>query len=318
MKTGTLAEQRPAVAPKVNKSVFLKRLRRNKALILMFLPVIAFFIIFRYAPILGNVIAFKQYNLVEGVWGSPWIGFDNFRLLFSNPNTLQIIRNTMIISLLSILIGFPFPILVAILLNEARVMWFKKTVQTLLYLPHFFSWVIIGGIVVTLFGSQAGILNNILQSLTGHEYRFLYETESWLVIFFSSAVWKESGFSAIIYLAAISSIDPHLYESAAMDGAGKFRQIWNITIPSILPTAILLLILSMGRLMDVGFDQVYNLQNAAVSDISNVISTYLYRVGIQGGMYSLTTAMGLFESLVAITFVILSNRLARRFGHSLW
>ncbi|WP_438446024.1 ABC transporter permease [Gorillibacterium sp. sgz5001074] len=320
MKTGSLTEPVIAApaAPRIKRNAFLKRLRRNRTLLLMFLPVIVFFILFRYAPILGNLIAFKQYNLVQGVWGSPWVGFDNFRVLFNNPQTIQIIRNTLIISVMGILIGFPFPILVAILLNEARVMWFKRSVQTLLYLPHFFSWVIIGGIVVNLFGTQAGVVNHMLQSLTGHEYRFLYEVPTWMTIYFGSAVWKEAGFGAIIYLAAITGIDPHLYESAAIDGAGKWKQIWNITIPGILPTAILMLILAMGRMMDVGFDQMYNLQNAAVSDISNVISTYLYRVGIQGGMYSLTTAMGLFESLVAILFVIGSNRLARRFGNSLW
>jgi putative aldouronate transport system permease protein len=303
---------------KMNQRTFIKRLRRNKTLIAMFLPVIAFFIIFRYMPIMGNIIAFKQYNLVQGVWGSPWIGLDNFRMLFDNPQTLQIIRNTMFISIAGILIGFPFPIIVAIMLNEARKMWFKRSVQTLLYLPHFFSWVIIGGIVVTLFGSQSGVINTLVESMTGKEYRFLYEIQSWLAIYFGSAIWKEAGFGAIIYLAAITGIDPHLYESAAIDGAGKWKQIWHITVPGILPTAILMLILAMGRMMDVGFDQIYNLQNAAVSDISNVISTYLFRVGIQGGMYSLTTAMGLFESLVAIIFVIGSNRLARHYGNSLW
>jgi putative aldouronate transport system permease protein len=306
------------VMSQMKTSSLAKRWRKNKALVLMFLPVIIFFIVFRYMPILGNIIAFKQYNLMEGVLGSPWVGFDNFRTLFSNPQTVNIIRNTLILSVLGTLINFPFPILVAILLNEVRNVWFKKSVQTLLYLPHFFSWVIIGGIVVTLFGSQAGVINSVLHYFTGHEYRFLYEIQSWLAIFFGSSIWKESGFGAIIYLAAISSIDTSLYEAASIDGAGKFKQIMNITVPGILPTAIIMLILSMGRVMDVGFDQIYNLQNAAVSDISSVISTYLYTVGIQGGMYSLTTAMGLFESVVAIIFVIGSNALARRYGHSLW
>ncbi|MDF2923736.1 MAG: binding-protein-dependent transport system inner rane component [Paenibacillaceae bacterium] len=299
-------------------SSFARRWRKNRALLVMFIPVVIFFIVFRYMPILGNIIAFKQYNLMEGIIGSPWAGLDNFRTLFSNPQTIQIIRNTLILSILSTIIGFPFPIIVAILLNEVKGMLFKKSIQTLLYLPHFFSWVIIGGIIVTLFGSQAGILNTALQAVTGQEYRFLYETGSWLTIFFGSSVWKEAGFGAIIYLAAITSIDPNLYEAASIDGAGKFKQIWNITIPSIMPTAVIMLILSMGRVMDVGFDQIYNLQNAAVSDIASVISTYLYTVGIQSGMYSLTTAMGLFESVVAIIFVIGSNALARRFGNSLW
>ncbi|MDF2922288.1 MAG: sugar transporter permease [Paenibacillaceae bacterium] len=315
MKTTSL--QMAAVQMNARSSLG-KRLRKNKTLILMFLPVAVFFIVFRYLPILGNVIAFKQYNLMHGILGSPWVGVDNFRMLFSNPQTINIIRNTLILSVMGTVIGFPFPIIVAVMLNEVRRMWFKKSVQTLLYLPHFFSWVIIGGVVVTLFGSQAGIINTLLLRMTGHEYKILYEIGSWLTIFFGSSVWKEAGFGAIIYLAAISSIDPNLYEAASIDGAGKLRQIRSITLPGIMPTAVIMLILAMGRVMDVGFEQIYNLQNAAVSDISSVISTYLYAVGIQGGMYSLTTAMGLFESLVAIIFVIASNAIARRLGHSLW
>lgn len=284
----------------------------------MFIPVIAFFVAFRYIPILGNVIAFKQYNLMQGIWGSPWIGLDNFKIIFSNPQTLQIVKNTFLLSFFGIVIGFPFPILVAVMLNEVRRMWWKKTVQTLLYLPHFFSWVIIGGIVVTLFGSQAGVVNALLEQWTGAKYPFLYQAGSWLTIFFGSSVWKEAGFGAIIYLAAMSSIDPHLYEAASMDGASKLRQIWHITLPGIVPTATIMLILSMGRVMDVGFDPIYNLQNAVVSDVSNVISTYIYTIGIQNGLYSLTTSMGLFESVIGLILVVGANRIARRFNQSLW
>ncbi len=284
----------------------------------MFIPVIAFFVAFRYIPILGNVIAFKQYNLMQGIWGSPWIGLDNFKIIFSNPQTIQIVKNTFLLSFFGIVIGFPFPILVAVMLNEVRRMWWKKTVQTLLYLPHFFSWVIIGGIVVTLFGSQAGVVNALLEQWTGAKYPFLYQAGSWLTIFFGSNVWKEAGFGAIIYLAAMSSIDPHLYEAASMDGASKLRQIWHVTLPGIVPTATIMLILAMGRVMDVGFDPIYNLQNAVVSDVSNVISTYIYTIGIQNGLYSLTTSMGLFESVIGLILVVGANRIARKFNQSLW
>lgn len=284
----------------------------------MFIPVIVFFVAFRYIPILGNVIAFKQYNLMQGIWGSPWVGLDNFKIIFSNPQTIQIVKNTFLLSFFGIVIGFPFPILVAVMLNEVRRMWWKKTVQTLLYLPHFFSWVIIGGIVVTLFGSQAGVVNALLEQWTGAKYPFLYQAGSWLTIFFGSSVWKEAGFGAIIYLAAMSSIDPHLYEAASMDGASKLRQIWHITLPGIVPTATIMLILSMGRVMDVGFDPIYNLQNAVVSDVSNVISTYIYTIGIQNGLYSLTTSMGLFESVIGLILVVGANRIARKFNQSLW
>ncbi|WP_082420735.1 sugar ABC transporter permease [Paenibacillus sp. A3] len=295
-----------------------KRLKQNVPLILMFIPVIAFFVAFRYIPILGNVIAFKQYNLMQGIWGSPWVGLDNFKIIFSNPQTLQIVKNTFLLSFFGIVIGFPFPILVAVMLNEVRRMWWKKTVQTLLYLPHFFSWVIIGGIVVTLFGSQAGVVNALLEQWTGAKYPFLYQAGSWLTIFFGSNVWKDAGFGAIIYLAAMSSIDPHLYEAASMDGASKLRQIWHVTLPGIVPTATIMLILAMGRVMDVGFDPIYNLQNAVVSDVSNVISTYIYTIGIQNGLYSLTTSMGLFESVIGLILVVGANRIARKFNQSLW
>lgn len=294
------------------------RFRRNVPLLLMFLPVAAFFIIFKYVPMLGNIIAFKQYNLVQGVLGSPWAGMDNFRMIFSNPQTLLIIRNTLMISLLSIVIGFPFPILIAVMLNEVRRTWLKKTVQTLLYMPHFFSWVIIGGIVVTLFGTEAGVINNLIVKLGGEPISFLYKSGSWLAVFFGSGIWKEAGFSAIIYLAAVGGIDPHLYESAALDGAGKLKQIWHVTLPGILPIIVLMSILSMGRVMEVGFDQVYNLHNAVVSDVSSVISTYIFTIGIQSGLYSITTAMGLFDSVIGFTLVFTANRLARKFNQSLW
>ncbi|MEK8132295.1 ABC transporter permease subunit [Paenibacillus filicis] len=294
------------------------RFRRNMPLLLMFTPVIVFFIMFRYVPMLGNIIAFKHYNLIQGIWGSPWAGLDYFRMMFSNPQSMAIIRNTLVLSLLKIVIGFPFPILIAVMLNEVRKAWFKRSVQTLLYLPHFFSWVIVGGIAVTMFGSQAGVVNTIITYFGGEPVNFLYQTNSWLAIFFGSGIWKEAGFSAIIYLAAISSIDPSLYEAASIDGASKIKQIGYVTLPGIMPVMTLMLIIAMGNVMEVGFDQVYNLQNAVVSDVSSVISTYIYTVGIQGGMYSMTTAMGLFEAVIGLVLVIGANRLAKLFDQALW
>ncbi|GAA4864001.1 polygalacturonan/rhamnogalacturonan ABC transporter permease [Paenibacillus vulneris] len=294
------------------------RFRRNVPLLMMFAPVIVFFIVFRYVPMLGNIIAFKHYNLMQGIWGSPWAGLDYYRMMFSNPQSIAIIRNTFILSLLKIVIGFPFPILIAVMLNEVRKAWFKRSVQTLLYLPHFFSWVIVGGIAVMLFGSQAGALNAVIRYFGGEPVNFLYQTGSWLAIFFGSGIWKEAGFSAIIYLAAISSIDPSLYEAASIDGASKLKQIGYVTLPGIMPVMTLMLIISMGNVMEVGFDQVYNLQNAVVSDVSNVISTYIYTVGIQGGLYSMTTAMGLFEAVIGLVLVVGANRLAKLFDQALW
>lgn len=287
-------------------------------LYLMFIPIIAFFVIFKYVPIGGVVIAFKKYNLMDGILHSPWVGFDNFRLLFSTPTTVQIIRNTLMLSLMSIIIGFPFPIILAILLNEVRRMWFKRLVQTLVYLPHFFSWIIVSGIIVTVFSQQNGIVSGWWESITGQTYPFLYREGSWLAIFVGSGVWKEAGFSAIIYLAALTNIDPTLYEAASIDGASKWKQIRHVTLPGLQVTIVLMLILAMGRVMEVGFDQIYMLQNSTVSDVSEVISTYIYKVGLMGSQFSLTAAIGLFESLVALILVLITNAIARRFGNGLW
>lgn len=294
------------------------RLKQNIPLMIMFFPIMIYFIVFKYVPMLGAVMAFKEYNFSDGIIGSPWVGLNNFRMLFSNPQMANTIRNTVMLSVLKIVVGFPFPIALAILLNEVRKAWFKKTVQTLVYLPHFFNWIIVGGLVITLFSQESGTINHLLQTWFGTTYSFLYHGFSWVVIFLGSGVWKEVGFSTIVYLAAITSIDPSLYESASIDGANKWRQIWHITLPGMRPTIILLLILSMGSVMEVSFDQIYMLQNSVVADISEVISTFIYRAGLQGGQFSLTAAMGLFESLVGLILVVVTNQIARIFKQGLW
>lgn len=284
----------------------------------MILPVLAFYIIFKYIPMGGLVIAFKSYNFADGIWGSPWVGWKNFELLFTTSNTIQIIWNTFWLSFLNLLIGFPIPIVLALMINEIRRSWFKKWIQTIVYLPHFFSWVIVSGIVLTLFATDNGSINKVLELFSVETRSFLYDSFSWTAIFVGSGVWKEMGFSTIIFLAALTTIDPSLYESASMDGATKFRQIWHITLPGIRHTIILLLILAMGRVMEVGFDQVYNLQNDAVAGVSEVISTYIYKMGLQQAQFSITTAMGLFESVIAFVLVIGVNRIARKFDQGLF
>ncbi|MFS0724791.1 ABC transporter permease [Paenibacillus sp. 1P07SE] len=284
----------------------------------MFLPVAVFFLVFKYAPMAGVMIAFKEYNFIDGVWGSPWAGLANFELLFSQPSTLNIIRNTFLLSVLELIVMVPFPIMLAILLYEAKQMLFRKTVQTLAFIPHFLSWVIVGGITVNIFAQESGVVNKLMHMLTGETFAFLYHPVSWVSIFLASGVWKEAGYAAIIYLAALTVIDPSLYEAASLDGAGKLKRIWHVTLPGILPTIFVMLIISMGRIMEVGFDKVYMLQNDVVSSISEVISTYIYKVGLQGGYFSLSAAMGLFESVVALILVLGSNWLARRFDQGLW
>lgn len=284
----------------------------------MFVPVVAFYLIFKYAPMFGYLIAFKQYTFAKGVFGSPWVGWKWFEIIVNDPFTLKIVWNTFFLSLLNIVVGFPFPILVALMLNEVRNMLFKKSVQTLVYLPHFFSWVIIGGIFITLFSQESGIVNKIITLFRDEPVPFLYQASTWISIYVGSGIWKEAGFSAIIYLAALTSIDPTLYEAASVDGAGKFRKIWHITLPGIRPTIFLLLILAMGNIMEVGFDHVYVLQNNVVYSASEVLSTYIYKIGLLGAQFSRSTALGLFESLVGFILVVSANRIARRFNQNLW
>lgn len=284
----------------------------------MFLPGLLFYIIFKYAPMGGIIIAFKDFNLRDGIFGSPWVGMDNFMQLFNQAQSLQIIRNSFMISVLGIVVGFPVPIILAIMLNEVRKMWFKRVVQTFVYLPHFLSWVIVGGIVLSLFALESGTINRWLEGFLGEPYPFMYEKVSWLIIYLGSGIWKEMGFAAIIYLAALAGIDPHLYEAGSIDGANKWQQMRHITIPGISTTIILLLILSVGKVMDVGFDQIYNLQNAVVSEVANVISLYIYQIGILRGQYSLTAAMGIFENLVGLVLILSANYFARKFNQGLW
>lgn len=296
----------------------LARLKLNIPLFIMFLPIIIYFIVFRYLPMFGLLIAFKHYNFTDGIWGSPWAGFDHFNMLFTNPNMVNILRNTLLLSALQIVIGFPFPILTALMIHEVRLRWFKKTVQTAVFLPHFLNWVIVGGIVVTIFSQETGIVNKVVQFLFGDTFPFLYHQGSWLSIFVGAGIWKTAGWGSIIYLAALSSIDTSLYEAAALDGANKWRQLWHVSLPALRPVIFILMILSIGNIMEVGFDQVYVLQNSVVSNISEVISTWSYKAGINGGQFSLATAMGLFESLVGLILVLTANSIARRFDHGLW
>lgn len=295
-----------------------RRWNMNKPLLVMFLPIVVFFILFKYVPMFGFVIAFKDYNFADGIFGSPWVGFDNYKYLFQNPDTLGIIRNTLVLSALTVFVGFPFPVILAILLNEVRRSWFKRWAQTLLYLPHFLNWVIVGGLVLMMFSIETGFVNNMLERLTGSAYPFLFKEGSWITIFVASGIWKGAGWSAIIYLAALTSIDPSLYEAAGMDGAGKWKQIMHITLPGLMPTVILMFILGIGNVMDVGFDQVYVLQNPVVINVAEVISTWNFKVGLGSGQFSYATAMGLFESLIGLTLVLIVNGIARRSGRGLW
>ncbi|MBB3155207.1 putative aldouronate transport system permease protein [Paenibacillus endophyticus] len=286
----------------------------------MLLPIILFYVLFKYAPMAGEVIAFKNYRFADGIWGSDWVGLRHFHMLFESVDFWRVLRNTLLLNVYSLVFGFPVPILLALLLNEVRKEWYKRTVQNLLYLPHFISWVVLGGIVIAVLSPSTGVVNLILKQAFGIEpIYFMADSAWWPVVYTLSGIWREAGWGTILYLAAMASIDPLLYEAAKIDGASKWRQIWHITLPGIRSTIAILLILRMGHMMDVGLEQTLVLQNQSVLDVADVISTYVYRVGLQNMNYSYTTALGLFQSLIGFLLVVSVNQLIRRFGErGLW
>jgi putative aldouronate transport system permease protein len=294
------------------------RIKQNLPWFVMLLLPITFFIIFSYIPMFGLVIAFKNYRFIDGILGSEWVGLKNFKMIFAQAQTLRVIKNTFVISMLSVFVAFPFPIILAVMLNEVRSKWFKKASQTILYLPHFLSWIIVGGIITNIFSSTRGPVNFIINALGGESYQFLFHPTSWIAIFLGSGIWKSTGFNAIIYLAALSNIDPTFYEAAIVDGANKWKQITKITIPCLMPTIILMLILATGHIMEVGFERIYVLQNPVIKDVSEVVSTYVYEFGIRSGQFSITTAMGLFDSVISLILVLLSNKIAKISGNALF
>jgi putative aldouronate transport system permease protein len=295
------------------------RLKRDRHLYLMLLPVIGFYLLFKYAPMAGEVIAFKDYRFADGIFGSKWVGLKHFQSLFASIDFWRVLRNTLLLNVYSLVFGFPVPILLALLLNEVRKEWYKRTVQNLLYLPHFISWVVLGGIFIAMLSPSTGVVNLLLKQFGIEPIYFMASSSWWPVAYTLSGIWREAGWGTILYLAAMASIDPQLYEAAKMDGASKLRQIWHITLPGIRSTIAILLVLRMGQMMDVGLEQTLVLQNQSVLDVADVISTYVYRVGLQNMNYSYTTALGLFQSAIGLILVIGVNRLTRAFGErGLW
>lgn len=286
----------------------------------MLLPVIGFYFLFKYVPIVGEIIAFKDYRFADGIFGSQWVGFKHFQMIFQSPDFWRILRNTLVLNLYNLVVGFPVPIVLALLLNEVRRNWYKRIVQNMLYIPHFMSWAVLGTIVIAALSPSSGIVNLVLKKLTGGEtIYFMADSFWWPIAYTISGIWREAGWGTILYLAAMASIDPQLYEAAKIDGASKLRQIWHVTLPGIRGTIAILLILRMGQMMDVGLEQTLVLQNNSVLDVADVISTYVYRVGLQNMSYSYTTAIGLFQSVISVILVLGVNRLIRLFGErGLW
>lgn len=284
-------------------------------LVLMFLPVILCLAIFHYVPIYGVIIAFKDYKIIQGILGSPWVGLKHFRLLFTAPSFREVFSNTIKISFLRILFGFPAPIILALLLNEIKNTRYKKVVQTISYLPHFLSWVILSGIFINFLSPTTGFVNQIITYFGGKPIYFLADTDYFVPTLIVTGIWKGIGWGTIIYLAAISNINPELYEAAIVDGANRFKRVIHITLPSIAPVISILFILNSGNLINAGFDQIFNLYNEAVYRVADIIDTYVYRRGIQQAQYSFSTAVGLFKNIISFSLVLITNIIVRKINN---
>lgn len=290
------------------------KFKRDRFLYLLALPGILYFIIFKYIPLWGLTIAFQDYSPYDGIFGSEWVGFQHFIRFFTNNDFWLLLRNTLTISLANLIFFFPVPIILSLLLNEVGNQGFKRVVQTVVYLPHFLSWVIIFGITYLMVSSSEGLINKALVSMGFQSIDFLTNPDLFVFNVTLQAIWKEAGWGTVIFLASIAGIDPSLYESAKMDGASRLRQIWHITLPCIRHVVIVLLILRMGKIIDLSFDQIYLMMNGAVSEVADIFETYVYRNGIQQGDFSYGTAVGLFKSIVGTTLVLATNKLSKMFG----
>jgi putative aldouronate transport system permease protein len=293
-------------------------LKRDKYLYIIIIIPFLFYMVFRYAPMYGILIAFKDYKVAKGILGSDWVGFKYFKQFFENPYSFRLIRNTVVLRLYQIVLGFPAPIILALLLNELRNQRFKRFVQTTSYLPHFISLVVVCGMVVNFLAS-GGILNRLIEALGGKRFPWLMAPEWFRFIYVGSGIWQESGWASIIYLAALAGIDPQLYEAAIIDGASRWRRLLHITLPGIAPTVTILFLLRMGTIMTVGFQKILLLYTGATYETADVLGTYIYRRGILGADFSYATAVGLFQALVGIIFVVGSNSISKRVSEtSLW
>ena len=267
----------------------------------------------------GLVIAFKNYSIFKGIWGSEWAGMDVFKEIFRMPEFSRSIRNTLILNVLDLVLGFPAPIILALMLNELVNGKFKKVIQTIIYMPHFLSWVIIGGMTYQIFATNNGLINIVLNGLIGVKIPFLTNNYWWIFTYFVIGIWQSIGFSAIIYMAAISSIDQEIYEAARVDGCSRFRMMWQITLPCIASTVVIMFILKVGSMASIGFEKPLMLGNPTVYSVSDVLSTFVYRVGVVNGRFSIGTAIGFVQSVVNFFLVICANMLSNRIsGESLW
>ena len=287
-----------------------------KWLYLLLLPGIIYFALFRYGPMYGAIIAFKDYVPFLGIADSQWVGFDHFEAFFASPDFPRLLANTLILALLSLLIAFPLTIIVAILLNELRVTLVKRSVQTLIYIPHFLSWTVVASLTYLLFALDVGPLFQLINNVFGTNVDFLTDPAWFRPIIVLQDIWKNTGWGTIIFLAALASVDQEQYEAAIIDGAGRFQRVWHITLPSIMPTVVVMLVLQMGQVLNTGFEQIYLMTNSLNREVADVFDTYVYFMGITQGSYSYSTAVGLFKALVGVVLIFGANWIARRFNQT--
>ena len=302
---------------KIEKKIPVRKLiKRDRYLLLMVAPCVLYFLLFHYAPMVWNIVAFQDYNVRKGIFGSSWVGLENFKRFFESPYAFRLIRNTFLLSFMDLLMGFPVPILFALLLNEVKRKWVKRTVQTFSYLPHFISVVVVVGMMKIFLSPTDGIVNLAIQALGGSAVNFFSEAKifRWLYVF--SNIWQNFGWDSIIYFAAIAGINAEIYEAAMVDGAGRWKKMIYITLPSIVPTVIILLIMRIGWLLSVGFEKVLLMYNEATYEVADVISTYIYRASLLNADFSYGTAIGLFNCVISLVLVLGANWVSRRFSET--
>ncbi|MEI2405828.1 ABC transporter permease [Niallia taxi] len=280
----------------------------------MIFPGVLYFLIFKYLPMAGLIIAFQDYQPYLGILDSPWVGLKHFIRLFTEPTFFMLLNNTLILFALNIIIFFPLPIILSLMLNEVKNKYFKSGIQTLIYIPHFMSWVIIVSITYVFLNVDGGVINEFLATIGLGKISFLTSPDWTRTVYISQIIWKELGWSTIIYLAAITAVDTQLYEAAEMDGAGILRKTWHVTLPAIRPVIITLLILKIGSTLDLGFEHMYLLLNSLNRSVAEIFDTYIYTAGLKNGQLSFSTAVGLFKGIVGLILVILANKLAKKFG----
>ncbi|WP_307894012.1 ABC transporter permease [Bacillus swezeyi] len=295
------------------KTNWLTAVRRDKWLYLLLVPGVLYFLIFKYWPMWGVLIAFKDYSPYLGFWQSDWVGFEYFKDFFMNPDFFRLLYNTLMLAALDLIFAFPAPLIVALLLNELRHAIYKRCIQTFIYVPHFVSWTIVVSMTFVFFTVDTGVINKMLQNITSGEISFLSDPEWFRPMIVLQSIWKETGWGTILFLAALAAVDQEQYEAAVMDGAGRFRRMWHITLPAIRSTIVVLLILRIGSFLNIGFEQIFLMTNSLNRSVAEIFDTYVYIVGITQGAYSYSTAVGLFKSVVGIILIFGANYIAKKF-----